>query len=601
MANLPSHNPDAPAIEPDTQSPPPEEVVKVLESYRVEAENARDSGPSPRTKTWEDNWNRYWGRYDYSEKADWQSKHVLPEIPQYVDRWASAMREAIDQGDFFAVEDPLEPGSDLIPMVERVMHAILGRCGKTPDGHTTEFGSIFEEQMKLGAMMASSASVSWKQDPDGGRVSVDSVDPRECWFDPKGRGLYRRRHYEIDKHELENLASRLDERGEPIYNLEQITQLSAQLDEISNKNRETTTGHGTGTDQGRKPIQIDEWRATVILPDGRIAADRALMVVANGRFLIRGPEENPYWHNQDWLVFTPMISVPMSIYGRSYMEEWAPTADAFVEMTNLILDAVQTTSLNAFAAQPDMLQDATQLAEGVSPNKVFQLAEGMPVGDFMKAIELGQLTSEAFQTWTALKNELQEGSKLSEIALGQIPGKSRISATEVSQVSQAGSAMIRSMAKTIEQRFLEPILTLVWQTALQYQDFMALADEIGESTARALQAQRQAFLNRRFTFRVRGISGLIDRQTKLSNMMSMIQTIGQNPALMAAFMQRTDMNKLLDSMVTLFGVDPSTFQYSESEMRDPQVQQRIQQQMSMLTQGSQQGSQPRPQRQQQGQ
>src|SRR5690606_9068324 len=166
------------------------------------------------------------------------------------------------------------------------------------------------------------------------------------------------------------------------------------------------------------------WRATILDPaTGKMIADRMLMIVANGKFLIRGPEVNPYWHNQDWIVFTPMVSVPLSIYGRTYMEEWAPTADAFVEMTNLILDAVQTSAMKAFAAQPELLADPTQLAEGISPNKVYQMAEGMPVAQFIAEIDLGQLPQEAVAVWQAIKSELREGAKLSEIALGQMPGK----------------------------------------------------------------------------------------------------------------------------------------------------------------------------------
>ncbi|HEX5419256.1 MAG TPA: hypothetical protein VFY39_04585, partial [Gammaproteobacteria bacterium] len=446
-----------------------------------------------------------------------------------------------------------------------------GRCARTPDGHPAGFGSLFEEQMKLGAIMACCAAVTWKQTAQGGWVSVESVDPREYWIDPKQRGLYRRRHYEIDKHELIAMASRVDEAGMPIYNLTEIQQLGTEVDELSRINRETSTGTGQGTDQGRKPIQIDEWRATIILDDGRIAADRALHVVANGKFLIRGPEVNPYWHNEDWLVFTPMVSVPMSVYGRTYMEDWAPMADAFIEMTNLILDAATTATLKAFAAQPELLADPTQLAEGISPNMVFQMAEGVIPTDFLKEIELGNLPQEAVAVWQALKGELRDGAKLSEMALGQMPGKSRITAQEIAQVSQSGSAMIRSMAKTIEERFLEPVLTLVWQTALQYMDFMSLANEIGEDTAMMLQAQRQQFQQRRIKFRVRGISGLIDRQSKLSNLLAFFQTVAQNQLLFTALMQNINVARLLQSLIALFGVDPKLFEYTPQEKMQQQA------------------------------
>ena len=571
----------------------PQDIINVLDSYRVEAEQARDSGPNPRTTVWRNNIDRYWGRYDMSKKASWQSQLVLPEVPLYVDRWSAAMREALDtMPEFFTVEDDAGPGriEPLIPAITRVMKVLLARCSRTPDGHFASFSSLFEEQMKLGAIMALCASVTWEKD----RVAVQSVDPREVWYDPKGRNLYRRRRYEIDKHELVTMASALDEFGLPIYDMEQVAMLGAEVDEAMRSDKERLTGSGQGTDQGRTPIIIDEWRATVVLSDGRVAADKSLMIQANERWLIRGPEKNPYQHDQDWIVFTPMITVPMSVYGRTYMEEWAPTADAFIEMTNLILDAAQTSAMKAYVAQPDMLSDPTQLQEGISPNKVFMLDEGIAVADFIKEIELGQLPQEAVLVWKELKAELQEGAKLSEVALGQMPNKTHIAAQAVSQAAQSGSAMIRSMAKTIEQRWLEPVLTLVWQTALQYMDFMGIAKEIGEDTAMMLNTRRQEFLNAKIKFRVRGISGLLDKQAKLANFIQLIQVVSANPVLLQTFMQKTNFPKLLQTVMMWLGVDPSQFEYTQTEL----LQQQIQQMVGGVQQtgaAPQQAPQPQPQ------
>lgn len=571
----------------------PETIINVLNSYRIEAQQARDSGPNPRDTTWENNLNRYWGRYDMSKKASWQSQVVVPVVPQYVDRWASALREALDAQDkFFAVDDPAGAGSvePLIPHIERTMLALLGHCSKTPTGQCIPFSALFEEQMKLGAMMMLSASVTWKQDYNGGWVAVESVDPRETWFDPKARNQYRRRRYEIDKHELISMASAIDEFGLPIYNMEQVAQLGAEIDSVMRKNNETLTGVGQGTDQGRQPIIIDEWIATIVLDDGNVVADKQLMIQANEKFLIRGPEKNPYWHAKDWLVSSPMISVPLSIYGRTYMEEWAPTADAFIEMTQLILDAVQTSTMKAYVVQAAMLADPTQLAEGVSPNKVFMLDEGIPVADFMKEIELGDLPPEAAAVWQNLKNLLQDGAKLSEVALGQMPDKTHIAAAAVTQSSMSGSAMIRSIAKTIEQRWLEPLLTLVWETALQFLDFNTLANEIGPDTAMMLNQQRQEFLQRKIKFRVRGISGLLDRQAKLQAFMQFAQVIGSNPALLQAFMSKTNFPRLLQTMMVWLGIDPKQFEYTPAEEAQMKMQQTLQQLMG----GAPGAAQPQP-------
>lgn len=382
------------------------------------------------------------------------------------------------------------------------------------------------------------------------------------------------------------MAQDADDSGESLYDVEMILQLNADIDEESRNDRERSGGHGQGEGgpSGRVPITIDEWLCTILLPDGTVAAENALVVVANERYIIRGPEENPFWHKRDWMVFTPMVTVPFSIYGRTYAEDWSDPADAFVELTNLIMDAIFTSSMNAFAAQPDMLKDPSQLEGGIYPNIIFAMEEGMPPADFMKAIDLGRLPSEAITVWQALKQEMREGAKLSEIALGQVPPKGDITATEVNQVQQSGSAMIRSMARTIEARLLEPVLTLIFQTALQHMDFTdeSLRAELGQETCDMLKARKDEFRDRRIKFRVRALSSLVDRQVTLQGLLAMLQTFAQSEPLMASFLERHDVGKLTDKLMELFGVDGLDFKTTERERMLKQV-------MASLAPGQQEG------------
>lgn len=579
-AELPTHNPD---IVPQVQDENADKdlIATILGSYREEAEQDRRSGPSPRDTVWEQNWDRYWGRYDHSDKASWQSKRVMPETPQFVDRWAAAMREALTQGGrWFKVVDETGQSNELMPHVEKLMDVLLGRCARTPDGHATDFESVFEDQMKLGALMACCATVGYNQTHEGGWPSIDSVDPREYFADSKGRNLYRLRRYETDKHTLLSQAKRLDEAGTPLYNIDQIEMLTSAVDEEYRNQRERSSGHGQGEKGvgGRVPIILDEWLCTLLSPDGDIIAENALVIIANDRFVIRGPEPNPFWHNRDWIVFSPMVTVPFSIYGRTYAEDWSDPADAFVELTNLILDGIHTTTMHAYAMQSGMLKNPADFDEGITPNTVFELEEGASPREFINPIDLGKLPPESITVWQSLKQEMREGAKLSEIALGQVPPKGDITATEVNQVQQSGSAMIRSMARTIESRFLEPILTLLFQTALQHMDFTEerLVVELGEDTARMLQARKQEFRERRIKFRVRGLSALVDRQVKLQSLLAMLQTFAQSDILMQDFLARHDVTRLTNTLMELFGVDHLDFKMTDRERMMRELMQSLQ-------------------------
>lgn len=551
-------------------------VIQVLNGYKEEGRQGREEGPSPRDEVWRRNWDRYWGRYDHSNKAEWQSVHVMPETPQFVDRWAAAMREALTQGGrwYRAVDDTGE-SDELSPHIEKLMELLLGRCSRTVTGHPTDFASFFEDQMKLGALMQCCASVTYKRDSATGRgyVACESVDPRECWFDPKGRGLYRLRSYPMDKYQLKALADQVDAEGKPLYNAEAIEALQHDLDQEERDERERASGHSEGdAATPRTQVKIDEWLCTLLDSEGEgtAIARNLLIVVANDDYIIRGPEPNPFWHKRDWIVATPMVTVPFSVYGRSYAEDWADAADAFVELTNLILDGVYTSTMRAFVVNANMLEDPTQIDEGISPNKLFNLEDGVgSPRDFLKEVELGSLPPEALTVWTALKQEMREGAKLNEIALGQVPPKGDITATEVAVVSQSGSAMIRSMVRTIEARFLEPVLTLMFQTALQHMNFLdpQVMRELGEDTAMMLEARKHEFLTRRFNFRVRGLSSLVDRQMKLRQTLSLLQTIGSNELLLQAFIQENDPRMVMRELMRLFGFEVGAFKPSEAEQR----------------------------------
>lgn len=572
MTDLPLPNP-ARRIGADTTGdaagPDPQLITTVLSSYFEEARSAREGGLNPRDRVWEGNWNRYWGRYDHSDKAEWQSKHVMPEAPQFVDRWSAAMREALDaNGQWFNAVDEGGQSNELTPHIEKVMRVVLSRCGITPDGHRTDFSSVFEDQMKLGAIMASCVSVTAKEDERGLLwPAVDSLDPRNVWRDPQGRNLYRLHRYMTDKHELLSLADQEDAEGEPLYDRAVVAGLTAWTNPEDRDNKERSSGGHRGNDNvtGRIPVQIDEWLCTLLMPDGTVAAHNALIVVANERHIIRGPEENPFWHDQDWVTLTPMISVPFSIYGRSYMEDWSSVADAFVEMTNLILDGAFVSAIRAFVADPSQLINPQQLAEGISPNTVFEAEEGADITKIIRELNLGTLGNDVVTVWQALKQEMREGAKLSEIALGQLPPNAHHTATAISEVTQSGSAMIRSMARTIESRLLEVVLTQVWQVTLQHLDFTAIAAEIGEETARMLEARREEFSEAHIRFRVRGISGLIDRQAKLRNLMGLLQMVAQSEALLGALFEKTTAGKLVDLLIRFMGIDPTELELSEQE------------------------------------
>ncbi len=568
IAQLPTPNPTVPG-DPKPTGLTNDEVVQILEGYRQEAEGARKGGPNNRDDKWEDNWNLYWNRFDFSKKASWQAKETLPEVPAFVDRFAASLKEALNAtpSSFYTVNDDTDAEGDLAQAVKRATDVWLSRCGRNQMGQITGFSSVFEEQMKMGAIMSTCALVTWKEDVKGGRVSIETQDPRSCWLDHTGRSLYRVRRIELDMHDLKKLVGMKDGAGKSIYHLEELEKLTGAILEEERLLREQSTGHGQETTSVRKPVVLHEYLASILDHEGELVADQGLSIVANNKFIIRGPEKNPFWHGQDWLLMAPLIPVPLSPYGRSYMEDFGALAKTFNELSNLILDAATTSAMKSFALTPSMLLDPNQVAEGMVPNKLWLLEDGVLPKDFLKEIDLGTLDASAVTVWQMIKNELTEAAHQNEVGLGQFAPKGRTSATEVVTTQQSTSAIVRSIASNVEELLLNPMLDLVWKTGFQHvsKKDTALRAAIGSEMFDVLLRNRKEVVSRHVTFSARGISTLIQKSQRLQSLMTAMQIMASNEVLLKVFLQKVDPGKLSELILDLLDIDISRLQLSERE------------------------------------
>lgn len=542
------------------------EIVQILEGYRLEAEDNRRGGLNPRDDKWTENLNLYWNRKDFTEKARWQAKETMPEVPQYVDRFAAAMKEALTTQDFYTIVDPADTDHDLTKSIKRMMDVWLTRTGRNQMGQLLPFSSTFEEQMKLGAIMATSSVVTWKEDVDFGRVAIETVDPQMVWIDHTYRNLYRRRRIELDKHDLKKMAKQKDSMGEPIFNLANLNALvGSTLDE--QVKREELTGTGQQISSTRQPIVLDEYIATVVDKDGVEIADRGLFVVGNNKFLIRGPEPNPFWHGQDWLVFAPLITAPQSVYGRAYMEDFGSVASTFTELTNLLLDAVHTSSMKVWSMVPGALLNPAQVTTGIVPNKLFLLEDGIDPDKFLKSLDMGTMSADGLRMWQEMKRELSEAAGINEIGLGQFAPKGRTSATEVVETKASSSALIRSVAQTVELRYLDLTLDLTWKTGLQHvrPNDQMLINAAGAEMFRALYDRRRELIKRPMTFQARGISALIANSQKLKALIGLLQLVGSSEVMMKEFLRVVDMSRFLNMLFELSNIDVTKLQATERE------------------------------------
>lgn len=549
------------------------ELLQILWGYLDQAEEARETGLSARETEWKHNWDAYWTRYDSSDKEEWQADESLPDVQNAVDRFAASLRAALVQGgEWYDVKgDPGGEDSKLRSHVRRFMDALLARAGKdVTTGHPIGFDTLFGDAMKAGCLMAACMQVRVDMK---GRVRVENVDAREVMLDPTGRSLYRIRRYEMDWHKLMGDA---EEGGKDAgWRVEAVRRLreTGGKDEEGEQEKEDSSGSSwDSSGASRKPVKLHEFRCDLVSMEGELLAENYLVLMGDRREILRFLP-NPFWHKQDWIVYAPLVSVPFSVYGRSFVEGFRRLVDTFVSYTNLILDAAFSTVMKAYMLWTNALEDPAQ-ADSIHPMKVFLGSDEVQPGTpFVMPVDMGQMPAGAVTVWQALKTMIREAEQQNELSLGQLPPKGDITATEIVGVQQGQSELVRSVARDVEQRILSPVLSLVWATGLQFLDpeDAQLRRELGDDAFEMLLAQREGFRDRHFQFQAMGISETIRKADRVRAMLSVIQTAAENPILLATFRQRYSLERLMEEILKDMGLDLGRFELTPEEQQRAQL------------------------------
>jgi len=578
-----------------------DQIVALLEGYRLEAEYARLAGPNSRDQTWLEHLDLYYNRWDMSKKAPWQAREVMPEFPQYVDRFAAAMRMAlVAQPQFFTVSCDNDEEGDLAYVIRKYMEVVLRRVGRNPSGHPVDFSAIFEEAMKMGALSMVAFKVTQKDDGRCGYTSLEIVDPYNVWLDPTNRNLYRIHREELDLHELRALMELEDTNGEPLFRRDAaeavLQEAGAAIQALMRAEREKRTGTGQWMMSQRRPVVLHEYYCDLIDNEGYVRAKKALFIVANNKWLVRGQqpdgeagEENPFWHGKDWMVISPIITVPLAPYGRSYAENFASLTRTFNEMTNLLLDSIMVSTMKIFSVVPGYMEDPSQLEDGIYPNAMFRLIEGVTQEEFIHAVDMGRGDPMTFDTWKMLKQELQEGAAFNEMTLGNSAPQGRTSATEINTVDQNSTTYMRAIASNVETLLLEPTLDLIWKTSIQHLDPRdeEIKQAVGEKWFKTLLKMKKKFATYRITFQCRGITSLLARKQKLQEFLQFLQIAMGNPVTAQILTETWPPQKLLAYLAMLMDVDVSQLEGSPREMKVAQMEKQQQQQKAQQQAGQQ--------------
>lgn len=502
-------------------------------------------------RTWDELWRLYNNQYDFSKKADWQSKNFVPKIAMGVEAAAASLKRALIQTpDFFGVEAMTEEDKPKAILLEKLIKYWLDQ---------NDFNNQFVESLKsalLTSLMVFKVyaveeeiqDLKWPEPsmldfgdetvsepvPISRRrkaIRIDAVDPYDFWIDPTGRGKYVIQRSRIDLDDLKEAAESGDYDQKAVSEIEEsFAQAQADYEQALREGKEGTPP------PFRKSVELLEFWGDLPDQDGNLLFRNGTITIANQRWVIRGPIDNPYLHRKVPFVWGAPTTKPFSVYHRPLFRDIIGLARMQTELLNLILDGNIFAVAKAFELDLDQIYDPNEIKAGVYPGKVFKkrgsINPGMPM---IREINIGAVPAQALSIYQLLDREIQGGTGINEIKLGLPAMRGQPTATEVQTRTAEANSLFDTMSRGLEEQIIEPILDMVYKLILQYMnDFTdpSLKEMLGQDAdTLQMMSPRERFLaiKGNFKFKARGISIAMTRSQELDKVMTFLRLVGRYP------------------------------------------------------------------------
>lgn len=557
-------------------------VIKTLRAYKKEAHQARI------TRLAKNRLNRqvFMGEQDYSEKRPGQSTEFIPKLGIAAEQLTNFVKKALTNfGNYFDVE----MNGERMPILEEEFRKlIMFYFNDLPgeDGKSTSFQDILGDAVKTGSL---ESLMTFKvhghqvnkrgylvEEGENGkelvvndnsvwRPRIDIVPDTSYLPDPKGEGLYEIHTVERDISHLEMMAE------DGIYDPDVVAKIRESFEEEEYNFKRRPVERGQDESKGpefRKRVVIDECWGNLLDNDGRIIKKNMLTAVANDKYLIRPPEDNPFWHGKSPFVSRPLVRVPFSVWHKAVFDHAASLNIALNEIFNLMLDGALATVWGIKQVRAYGLENDEQISDGLSQGMSLIVREDFPMdGKVVEDLTQGQVPPEALTMFQVVSDNLSESAFANELKFGQIP--SNVKATTVLEASKSQDAILDGVAAGIEYATAE-VIQLTALNIMQHAEDLddeKVMNAVGKRTAlllsRLTPEERFAAFAGNMDFKVFGVSTLLARSRNFQKFAALLQVASSNPVLLSALFKRYDPNKMLDFMFKAIDIDPKDIEREE--------------------------------------
>src|SRR3990167_7047640 len=571
--------------------PPAERALlkdQEVATFFQEAFRIADDTKRPRESTWKACWSLYNGQYDWTGKADWQSKINIPRVREAVDKAAATFkRSLLRMNQFYQIESETKQGIQ------------MGLYTKSLIDYWLEHGDVnFIQELtsafKSGLITGVSAMKVWWRwqtergpyvadklvkvpiiDPVTGQetfieketkdlstkdrikgvLGIQSIDPFNLWIGP-------RNSYKIERAYVD-LAYLREMVGKGVYDEEAVEKLGsgspADKDKADAK-KQAKEGISTPTGSHIKEIPIFHYWGPMYNSEGELLREAITFTIAgeDHGLVIRKPLNNPFFHKKDPYVVGTPYNVPFTLYNRGMAEDILGVATMITELSNLIVDGAQFDALKAFTADKDLIQNPQDLMKGLYPGAVI-LEKGLenvnnkPV---ISPIDTGKMPQEALAALGMLDREIQLSTSVSNPMPTKLASRT-LGELQANQMSNLEG--LDDSARTLEETLIDPLLSKVASVIYQFHYDYTLPrlvenfKDISYFMYKMSPEERYATMIGGCRFKARGISIFLDKQQQLQTAVQFIQLMINVPGLL----DRVNVDAWLEEILVGLGYNPN--------------------------------------------
>jgi hypothetical protein len=521
---------------------------------------------------WNECWQLYRGKEDWTDKEEWQSKLVLPKAWSSVKQATNTIKRLLRMSQNPFTIEAVNPDDQIVNL----------RAGQMTDLtkvflDKAKYEDAFGEGLECGFIMGLGVWKLWwgytpttitavqttnildpatqsmtphrqtvQNERLDGQLFVRAVDPYNFYWLPGSKlnqWVGTLEEIEVPKWELIRLAN------QGIFPRDIVDKIASQrIDENEKQSwmRFDERSNFSTSNADTSTVKLLEYYGPCII-DGEIIEENCHIVLANDtEVLVYQP--NPFWFKKPpYVAFSP-LQLPFRTEGIGLVENVREINKALNRLANMSVDTLMFRLAPVFEVTEGVYENPEDFETGITPGKIFRRNlqnAGIPG---LNPIQFEDISQGAVQVSAQLDRAHQEGALVSEImqAIPRFRGYQSAAETEIKSENQ--DSFFGAMANDIERQALEPMVEMASDLIFQFIDTTTdprVASILGLNADVLMGMSHEELMEMiqgDYKIQVRGLSGQIEKADTLNNLVQFMNLIGQNPE---AWLPYINQNELL--------------------------------------------------------